>query len=237
MSLQYFTNDFAKQFRSECGLYSAVEQYQFGKVLVTKFKGVDKEMPAIAQILTEDLLNTQLIHRILLTLKNDNLPAAGNLFNEVISLKDQCEACLAQEPYTARFYNERIKMLLSFSELVRSYSKDLREQVYSRLFTYYTDLHEAVEGPYAEISSLSEINGLTDFYLKNMLSYYNYFIDAWQFEVNNGRGIQVTTHMADHLQSLVLYIEEMIAGVEQTLSLLLHWEDQMEIREIQELYN
>lgn len=237
MSHQFFSKDFAKQFRSECDLYSPVEQYQYGKLRLTKIKGTDAEMPAIAQMLSEELLNHQLLRRLLFTLKNENLPAAANLFNEVTTLKNQFEAYLAREPYTARFYNERIEMLLSFSALVRSFCNDFRDQVYSQLLAYYSNLLKAVEGPVAESTSLSEITTLTDFYLKNILSYYNYFLVAWQFEANNSKKPQVTTYMADHLQALILYIEELIAGVEKTRSLLLQWEAQMMIREEQDLYN
>ena len=237
MSHQYFSKDFAKQFRCECELYSAVEQYQFGKMQVTKIKGVEAEMPEIGRILSEDLLNTQVIKQILFTLRNDNLPAARKLFKEVSLLREQCEAYLVQEPYTARFYNERIEMLLSFAELIGSFNNDFRNQVFTQLSVYYAGLLKPVEDPIAESSSLSEIMTLTDFYLKNILSYYNYFIAAWQMEANNSKGVQVSTCMADHLQALILFIEEMIIGVEETRSLLMHWEAQMETREEQELYN
>lgn len=237
MSPQYLTKDFAKQFRNECELYSPAEEYQYGKLRVKKFKGNDADVLLTGRKLTEMFFNVHLIDLILSTLRNKNLPAATKLITKTTALKNKCESYIQLEPYTAHFYNEHIAVLQSFSELTAAFYTDFQDQIYSQLSTYYIDIHEQNENPVAESSSLSEIIGLIEFYLKNILSYYNYFIVTWQHEANSNKGIQLTTYMADHLQMLIVFMEEMIAGIEEMRSLFLNWEAEIIIKDEQELYN
>lgn len=234
---QYFNKDFAKQFRSECDLYCPAGEFQYGKILVRSIKNIDAKMPETAHMLADHFFNTGHIDQILLTLRNSNLPIAEQLYTEITGLMDQLESYVNEEPYTAHFYNDCITMLHSFSELINAFYRDFSEQVYSQLNKYYTDILGTANFLVADSSSLSEIISLTEFYLKNLLSYYNYFIVTWQYEENNGKGIQLTTYMADHLQLLIVHIEETLESVEKTRTLLLAWEQKMEILETQEIYN
>lgn len=237
MSSQYFSKDFASQFRNEIEVYSPAGEFQFGKICIKQFKGNDSEMPETAKKLAARFFNSGNIRQILFVLKNGNLPVAGSLYKNLTALKSQLEGYLQAEPYTAHFYNERIAMLHSFSELIDGFYKDFSEQVCGQLNKYYNDICEQAECVVADSSSLSDIIGLTEYYLKSVLSYYNYFIITWQFEANNTKGIQLTTYMADHLQSLIVHVEEMIVSLEEARSLLLGWEEKMQIHEEQELYN
>ncbi len=88
-----------------------------------------------------------------------------------------------------------------------------------RLSTYHTDLHTSQEGYVAERSSLSQIIEQTEFYLKNVMAIYNYFIVAWQYELNNIKGVPLTTYMADHLHELITGAEETIACMEDIRTL------------------
>lgn len=237
MSLQNFSKDFAKQFRNECELYSHAEEYQYGKVILKIVKGFNWDMSLTGNKLIENMFNTHLIAQILHTLKNDNLPAARKLIKNVKALSCQFDAYLKEEPYTAQFYNDRIAMLNSFAALIGAFYNDFEVQVYGQLNNYLKDITGTAESPVTESSSLTDLIVLAEFYLNNILSYYNYFIVTWQFEANNGKGIQLTTYIADHLQDLIVYIEELIAGIEVCRSSLLDWEENMAIMEEQELYN
>lgn len=238
MSTHYFSKDFAKQFRNECALYSPMPEYQHGNLLIKQFSGVDTEMVILGERLTEKFFNTKLIAQIIITLRNEEIPAARKLFNMATALKNVCEAYLLTEPYTARYYNDLISLFDSFSKLIQAFKMDFDKKVCGQLTTYY--IHGSAENIAAESASLIPVIELTDFYLNNMLSYYNYFIATWQYEANNNnnnKGIAVTTHMADYLQALMMCTEETIARIENTRSLLLAWEAQMQIKEEQELYN
>ena len=237
MSFQNFSKDFAKQFRDECELYSHAGEYQYGKMLVKIVKGNHWDMSFTGKKLTEQFFNTSLIAHILHTLRNDNLSAARELIKNIQAIGSQFETYIKEEPYTAQYYNDRIAMLNSFSELIDAFYNDFEVQVYSQLNNYLKNIAGPAECPVAESSSLTELVVLAEFYLKNILSYYNYFLVTCQLEENNSKGVQLTTYMADHLQHLIVYIEELIAGIEDTRLMLLNWEEKMAIMEEQELYN
>jgi len=242
MSHHHFSKDFTKQFRNECGLYSPTPEFQYGNLLLKQFTGDDAEMAIIGETLSEKFFNRQLIDQIIHTLDNDDFPAACRLFNRVIALKKECEDYQRREPYTGHYYREQISMLGSFSELTHAFHIDFHEHVYEQLNNYYEAVQGSKECPVAESTSLRDIIDLTEFYLKNILAYYNYFIVSWQFEVNGSKatgmkGVQLTTYMAGHLQVLIVHIEGIMASIENTRLLFLTWEELMEIREMQELYN
>lgn len=237
MSLQSFSKDFAKQFRNECELYTPALEYKKGNLRVRQFNGDHAEMAILGERLAEKFFNTHLICQILLSIKHKAIPASRRLFNKVLELKNESEASLHLEPYTANYYNGLIHMLDSYSKLIISFKTDFEEQVYGQLNKYCTDILRSDGSAVAESSSLTPLIELTEFYLKNILAYYNYFIVSWQNEANNNKGIALTTHLADNLQGLMLYTEDAIACIENTHSLLLVWGAQMEIKEEQELYN
>lgn len=242
MSLHHFSKDFAKQFRYECGLYSPTQEHQCGNLLVKKINGSDAEMVIIGERLTEKFFNEQLVHQIILTLKNNDFPAAGRLLHKAIGLRNECEAYLLQEPYTSPYYKEHVSMLHSFAELIQAFTVDFNENVYDQLRQYHTELLNLKDCLLAESSSLTDILEATEYYQAHILAFYNHFIDTWQAETNNndsnGKGsVQLTTHMADQLQALLVHTEEILACLENTLALLLTWEDEMDMKELQEIYN
>ncbi len=79
MSHHYFGKDFAKQFRNECGLYTATPEYHFGNLLVKQFAGNCEEVNAIAEDLTETFFNTQLVYKVMLAINNKAIPATNKL--------------------------------------------------------------------------------------------------------------------------------------------------------------
>lgn len=240
MSPQPFNKDFARHFRNESELYTLKEEFPFGNLLIRQYASDNGEMSVTGEKLIDQFFNTRLLHKILHTLKNDNLPFTRKLFNKIITFKNECETYQQQEPYTALFFKDHIAMFISFSRLMNAFKNDFQNKVYAPLDQYYTCLVESVNIPAADSSSLVQIIELTEFYLKNISNYYNYFITTWQFEVNNSRsrkGIQLTSYMANQLQALISYTEDLMDCTENIRSLLLTWETQMEIKEQQELYN
>lgn len=234
MSHHYFSKDFTKRFRDECELYTSAAEYQHGNLLVKQYTG-DDEMDIIGEKLSEKFFNNQLINQIILTLKNEAFPVTRRLFNNVMILKKQCEAQIQTEPYTARYYNKLITMLNSFSVLINNFYQDFNEHVCGQLTTYYAK--GSAKNIVAESASLIPVIELTDIYQNNISAYYNYFVAASQYEMKNDNGIALDTLMADYLKALELCTEEIIACNENTRSLMLAWEAQMQIKEEQELYN
>lgn len=235
MSAHYFGKDFAKKFRNECELYSSSPEYQQGNLLIKQFTGDDNEVFKLGERLTEKFFNTQLIYQTLISIRNEDIPSARKLFNMSITLKKVFKAYLQIEHSSALYYNDLIALFDSFSKLIDAFEMDFDKKVCSQLIAYY--VHGSSENIAAESSSLIPVIELTDFYLNNISAYLNYFIDTWQNEAKNSKGICLITHMPDYLQALMLCTQETIACIENTRSLLLAWEAQMQFKEEQELYN
>ncbi|OQP63866.1 hypothetical protein A3860_23305 [Niastella vici] len=235
-----FSKDFAKQFRSESELYTATEEFPFGNLLIRQYAGDNGELSAIGEKLIDTFFNTRFIAQLLHSLKNENLPIDRQLLNKIKWFKNECETCQQREPYTARFYKDHIAMLLSFSELMNALINDFQDQVYDPLEQYYTHLTESANIAAVESSSIAPIIDMTEFYMKNILAYYNYIVTAWQFEASNSRsdkGVQLTSYIADQLQELMAYTENLIDSIDNIRSLMLCWIAQIQITEEQELYN
>lgn len=216
-------------------MYSTVDEYQHSNILLKIVKGGNTDVPVTSEMLAEIFFNSRLTAQILNTIRNENISQAQRLIGNVKALNYQFATYLMEEPYTAHYYNDRIAMLNSFTELTDAFCKDFGMQVYSRLSNYLNKLTARAE--FIESSLLSDVIIMTEFYLKNILSFYNYFLVTWQFEAGNDKGIQLTTYMADHFQALMVHVEEMMTGLEETRLLLLDLEQKMEIVNEQELYN
>ena len=238
MSHNYFGKDFAKQFKYDCELYSPTPEYHYGNLLVKQFTGNYEELNTLGEELAETFFNTKLIYQIVCTIRNEAIPTASQLCKLIAEIKSKFEFDLQLEPYIAHYYNDLIAMLDSFAELINSFRKYIDEQVNSQLIKYHLDILATENSYIAESSSLLEVIDQIEFYLKNILSYYNYIIVTWQYESNNNsKGIDLTTYMADYLHDLIIKAEETIACIEDLRTLILVWEAQMEGREDQELYN
>jgi hypothetical protein len=117
---------------------------------------------------------------------------------------------------------------------------DLQSQVYDPLHQYYNYLFESASIAAAGSSTIGQIIEVTEFYLKNILAYYNYIVVTWQFEVNNSqsnKGIQLASYMADQLQELMTYTENLIDCIDNIRSLMQSWVALIQLKEEQELYN
>lgn len=241
MSHNDFSKDFAMQFRNEGELlYTAVEEFPFGNLLIRQYTSDNGEMSITGEKLIDQFFNTRVIAGILYNLKNENSPNARKLSGKIRSLKNECETYQQQEPYTAHFYKEHIAVFSSFAELIYALTNDFQAQVYDPLNQYYTHLIESANIAAAESSSIAQIIDMTEFYLKNILAYYNYIVVTWQSEANNSqsnKGVQVTSYIAGQLQELIAYTENLMEGIDNIRSLMLSWIVQTEIREEQELYN
>lgn len=238
MSTEPFSIAFARQFRQEYTLYSATEEYQHGSLL---FKQVTGELAAIgplAALVAKKLHNAQLINRIITKLENEDIPQANYLCAIINSMSNEFNAYVEHEPYTARYYNDLIAMLDSFQKIADAFEKDVCEEVAGNLKHIYTAIDEQHSTVDIDDNYANTITEQIDFYLKNMLGYYNHFITIWQNEAdNNQKGPRLTTQVADHLSELIAVTELVIASMENTRELLLTWDAHMHMSEMQELFN
>jgi len=237
MSTEYFNKDFANQFREECALYTAVEEFQNANLLFRQFAGNSTEIESLAVSVTKKLYNATVIYRLLNKLQNEDLKQVCNLCKMVKNLHDEFLQYIRNEPYTCGYYTDLIRMLASFYELADAFKNDVCEQGSNTLIKAYAALHTQrsdfdFDGIYSH--TMAETIG---YYINNMLIYYNHFLVIWQNEKDNKKGIQLTTQVADYLSKLICSIEQVISGMEDTLDLFLTWEVQMDTMEDQALFN
>jgi hypothetical protein len=237
MSTEYFSKDFADQFRQEYALYTPLEEYQHGNLLFMQVAGIPEEIEILAISVTKKLYHAPFIYRLINKLKNEDIQQVSNLCAAVKDLCDEFHVCIQNESYTSGYYNDLIATLDSCYDLASALKKDICIQVSYELKRVYTGLHEQRSGfdlkatyPYAIAEEIG-------YYLKNMLVYYNHFVVTWQNEKDNNKGIQLTTQVSDYLSELINVIEQVICGMEDTLDLFLTWEAQMDIMEDQALFN
>ena len=238
MSAEPFSTAFARQFRQEYTLYSATEEYQHGSLLFKQVAGDSAEIGPLAALVAKKLHNAQLIYRIVAKLENEDIPQARYLCSIINSMSNEFNAYVQHEPYTARYYNDLIAMLDSFQKIADAFEKDVCEEVADKLKNIHTAITEQHSTVDIDDNYANTISEQIDFYLKNLLAYYNHFITIWQNEADNSqKGPRLTTQVADHLSELIAVTELVIAGMENTRELLFTWDAHMQMSEVQALFN
>lgn len=211
MSPQYFNNDFVKQFRQEYIVYPAVEEIQYENLLLRQFAGNNSELSVMGELLSEKFNNSSLVRRIIDKLENEDMPNARRLFKFSQVLNNVCKKWMEEEPYSAR--KGFITTMNNFCELARTYQDDVRDHFSGNLKRVFANPGPGVfDG--IDCSFTAELLDVIEYYLVNMQMYKDYFNIALQGEDDNskgnGKGIQVTTQMAENLLKLIALIENVI---------------------------
>jgi len=237
MSPEPFSTAFARQFREEYTLYSATEEYRHGNLL---FKQVtaDTEIGPLAASVAEKLHSAPLIYRIIAKLANEDIPQALYLCAIIDSMSSEFNAYVEHEPYTARYYNDLISMLDSFQKIAGAFEKDVCEELADTLKKIHAAIHDRHSDVNIDDNYVNTEIEQIDFYLKNILAYYNHFIVIWKNEADNSqKGPRLTTQVADHLSELIAVTELVISGMENTRELLVTWDAHMQTSEALTLFN
>jgi hypothetical protein len=237
MSPDNFNKDFARAFTQDCSLYSPTEEYRHGNLLFMQFGGAAGEMRFVAVAVSKQMYQSQLVSLITRTLKNRCIPQIGLLCTTANNIIEEFNTYLQHEPYTSNYFLELIHTLKSFYELVNLLIRDVCERISNDL----KDINDIIYNP----DHLTHIDSLylypavdqIEFYLKNLLTYYYHFLTVKQQENENGKGIGLTTQVADCLCELIGQIEMTSDDLENVLDIILSWEVCMEMCEEQALYN
>lgn len=238
MALQFFSKDFAKQFQHGCELYIPTDEYQYGNLLLKQYTGNSMPMAYMGMEISDKLFQCRLIDQIIEKLERDNLPSFEGLYNRTMGSIKECETYMRHEPFTSHYYKDFIIMLNSFSELIRSFTNDIINEVLDVIKGNNQGAHRMPEIESVDCAFFDP-KKVIEHYLKNILSYYNYFIVLWQQETESikYKGIALTTQVADYLETLIVFTEAAVVDIEATYELIHIWETQMETKEEQELYN
>lgn len=237
MSPDNFNKDFARPFTRECVLYSPTEEYRHGNLLFMQFGRGNGEMKPIAIAVSKKMFQSQLVSRIIRVLKNNSLPQIELLRAAADNLIDEFNSHIQQEPYASTFCNELVHILGSFQELTNSLNTDFCGQVSKKLKAINACIHNPDQHMEIDGSYMYEVINQIEFYLKDLLTYYYHFLIVRQQENENGKGIGLTTQVADYLWELIGIIETVSDNIEDVLDMLLTWEVSMEMSEEQALNN
>lgn len=244
MSLQYFNNDFVKQFRQEYIVYPAVEETLYQNLLLRQFAGNHSELPVMGELLAEKFSNGGLVCRIIDKLENEDIINARRLFKFSQVLNTVFKKWMEEEPYNAR--TEFVTTMNNFCELARTYKNDIQEHFSGNMKKIFINpepgVYDGVDGSFTG----DLLDGI-EYYLVNMQMYLEYFNITLQRENDNdngngngkgkGKGIQVTTQLAEHLLKLIALIENVIVDFKYTNQMVITWEEQITNLEEQELFN
>jgi hypothetical protein len=238
MALPSYSKDFAKQFQHGCELYFPTDEYRHGNLLLKQYIGNSMPMAYVEMEISDKLFQCRLIDQIIEKLEKDNLPSFESLYNMTMGSKKECETYMQHEPFTSHYYNDFIVMLNSFSELIGSFTNDITYEVLDVIKANNSGVHNS-PGAESVDCAFFDPKKVIEHYLKNILSYYNYFIVLWQQETENSKnkGVALTTQVADYLEKLIVFTEAAVLDIEATYDLFVIWDTQMEIKEEQELYN
>jgi hypothetical protein len=239
MAPQFFNKDFAKQFQHGHELYFPTDEYQYGNLLLKKYNGNSMPVTYVGKEISDKLFQCRLIELITDKLEKDNLPAFEGLYNMTMGSIKECETYMQRELFTSHYYNDFIARLNSFSELIASFTSDITYEVLDVIKGNNPDAHRSSENESIGYPFFDPNKKVIEHYLKNILPYYNYFIVLWRQETEDieGKGVALTTQVADCLETLIVFTETAVVDIEATYNLLLIWETQMVIKEEQELYN
>lgn len=237
MPVQQYNAAFAKQFRDENVEYPMTETFSYNKLLIGQYAGYINEIDVLGPWLSEKMHNTELIRCIVDKLENKDIPHSYRLLQYARELGKLFNTSINTEPYTAKYYDGLITSLDSFCDLMSTFTVDIDVYLSGNLKQFNENKHEGNSAWDIDSSFTDKVLEIIAFYTNHIQTYCSYFSDALQHESSNGKGIQVSTQVAQHLEKLIVLTEKMIADLDFTREMLVVWEIEMDSRSEEELYN
>ena len=242
MSSYPFNTSFTKQFRQEQPVTFCAEEKSFDNIIISRYGGItEPEVNALGKSLNEQLFDNAIIHRLLAKLTVKDSRDAERLSAFVQETYELLSNHSNAEPFTAQYYKHLLELLASFQELVNEYDSNGQELLLGNLNTCYSNETSFAVNQSVDSEEVSTMHRIIEDYLYQIGEYYQYFHILLQKETeqekNDKSRVQVISHVAYYLDTLITCTEKMIINMEVTLDLLLEWETSLQNRESQELFN
>jgi hypothetical protein len=236
----YPFSSFVKQFRQQPEFYTGIEETPYENILLRSYDKSQTDIHALGKVLSDQLTDNSLIHRLLVKLTNTDTPATGRLSAFVYDIINELATLAAEEPYTAQYYNLLIEVLTAYLELLHEFQLNGSQTLSDKLTEYFT--MEATAGNNMDVYS-EEVRNLQNT-IQNFLyqfgEFYEYFHMLLQKESEgneNQKGVMVTTQVSCYLETLIDSTEKLLINTESTLDMLCTWETAALNREARELFN
>ena len=241
MSSYPFNNSFTKQFRQEQSVSFCAEEKPFQQIVISKYSTINEaEINALGQCLTQQLNDNAIVQRLLTKLTHKDTPDVVRLTTYVQEVHEELHTNASAEPFTAQYYKHLIELLTSFLELVNEYDINGQELLFGNLNACYSNEDSFAVNHSVDSEEVATMHRIIEDFLYQIGEYYQYFHMLLQKETeqaNDKSRIQVMSHVAYYLDTLITCTEKMIINLEGTLDMLLEWETALQNRESQELFN
>jgi hypothetical protein len=241
MSSYPFNTSFTKKFRQEQPVTFSAEEKPFEHIVISTYgRFTETEINDLGQSLNEQLFDNGIIHRLLTKLTQKDCRDAERLAAFVQETHLELQAQATAEPFTAQYYKHLIELLRSFDDLVNEYDTNGHELLLGNLNACYFNDNSFAVNRSVDSEEVSTIHRIIEDYLYQIGEFYQYFHMLLQKETeqeDSKSRVQVISHIAYYLDTLITCTEKMIVNIESTLDMLLTWETALQTREGQELFN
>jgi hypothetical protein len=241
MSSFTFNSSFTKQFRQEQpSVTFCAEEQTYEQVVLSTFNQLrEEDINVLGSALNEQLFDNAVIHRLLSKLTQKDSRDAQRLMAFIEETHQECRKNASTEPFTAQYYKHLLELLQSFQDLISEFETNGQELLLGNLNACYSNdsfvVNESVDSE--EVATMHRI---IEDYLYQIGEFYQYFHLLLQKETeqdNSKSRVQVISHIAYYLDTLITCTEKMIINMEGTLDMLLEWENSLQSRESQSLFN
>lgn len=241
MSSYPFNSSFTKQFRQDLPVTFSAEEKPFQHIVISTYgRFTETEINTLGQSLNDQLFDNGIIHRLLTKLTQKDSRDAERLSAFVQETHLELRAHATAEPFTAQYYKHLIELLGSFDDLVNEYDTNGYELLLGNLNACYFNENGFAVNQSVDSEEVATMHRIIEDYLYQIGEFYQYFHMLLQKEIeqeNDKSRVQVISHVAYYLDTLITCTEKMIINMEATLDMLLEWETALQVRESQALFN
>jgi hypothetical protein len=241
MSSYPFNTSFTKQFRQEQSASFCAEEKPFQSILISTYSHFnDAEINTLGRSLNEQLLDNNVIHRLLTKLTENDSPDAGRLSAFIQETHQELSNHANAEPFTAQYYKHLLELLTSFLNLVNEYDANGQELLMGNLNACYSSEPSFAVNQSVDSEEVATMHKIIEDYLYQIGEYYQYFhmlLQKEQEQKGDKSRVLVMSHVSYYLDTLITCTEKMIINMEVSLDMLLEWETALQNRESQELFN
>ncbi|MBO9204749.1 MULTISPECIES: hypothetical protein [Niastella] len=241
MSSYPFNTSFTKQFRQEQAVTFRTEEKNYEQIVISAFSPVnDAEINKLGSALNEKLFDNGIIDRLLTKLTEKDSQDAHRLLAFIQNTKQEFQSHASAEPFTAHYYKHLLELLGSFLDLVNEYDNNGQELLLGNLNACYFDEISFAVNQSVDSEEVATMHRIIEDYLFQIGEFYQYFHMLLQKESeqdNNKSRVQVISHIAYYLDTLITCTEKMIMNMEGTLDMLMEWQSSLQHREAQSLFN
>jgi hypothetical protein len=241
MSSYPFNSSFTKQFRQEQPVTFCAEERSYEQIVVSTYIRIsDDEMNLLGSALNEQLFDNSITDRLLAKLTQKDSQDAQRLLDFIQKTHQEFSGHASAEPFTAQYYKHLLELLGSFLELVNEYETNGQELLLGNLNACNFDETSFAVNQSVDSEEVATMHRIIEDYLFQVGEFYQYFHLLLQKETeqeNSKSRVQVISHIAYYLDTLITCTEKMIINMEGTLDMLLEWETALQGRESQSLFN